>query len=176
MRGWNCSVLSSWKLETSRTDQVSSVLSSMSAMTGTPMLPPTSVGNAGLLEDFADERRGGGLAVGAGDGEDLAFQEAGGEFEFADDGAAEVACLHQLGCIERHAGADDDEVLAAEGEQAVTAGFDVDAFVEQGGNVFGERFGAANVGDGDLGSATAQKQWPRPGRIFRVRRPELFCL
>ena len=35
--------VSSWKLETSRTDQVSGVLSSMRAMTGTPMLPPTSV-------------------------------------------------------------------------------------------------------------------------------------
>jgi len=44
MRGWNSTVLSSWKLETSRTDQVSAVLFSMSSTTGTPMLPPTSVG------------------------------------------------------------------------------------------------------------------------------------
>ena len=87
----------------------------------------------------------------------LSFEEAGGEFEFADDGAAEVRGLHQFGCFERHAGAHDDEVLAAEGKQAVAAGFDVDAFVEQGGDVFGERFGAADVGDGDLGSPAAQK-------------------
>ena len=60
---------SSWKLETSSTDQVASVDSSMSATTGTPMLPPTSVGNAGLLQNFAQQRRCGGLAVGAGDGE-----------------------------------------------------------------------------------------------------------
>ena len=43
--GWNCSVLSSWKLETSSTDQVLSVLSSIRPTTGTPMLPATSVGN-----------------------------------------------------------------------------------------------------------------------------------
>ena len=114
-------------------------------------------GQAGLLQDFADQRGGGGLAVGAGDGEDLALEEARGQFEFADDGPAEVAHLHQFGRVERHAGADDDEVLAAKGEQAVTAGFDVDALFEQGGNVFGQRFGAADVGDGDLGSAAAQK-------------------
>ena len=115
-------------------------------------------GNAGLLEDFAEQRGGGGFAVGAGDGEDFALEEAGGEFEFADDGAAEVSGLHQFGSVERDAGADDDEVLAAEGEQAVAAGFDDDALFEQGGNVFGEGFGAADVGDGDLGAAAAQKQ------------------
>ena len=115
-------------------------------------------GNAGLLQDFAEQRGGGGLAVGAGDGEDLALEEAGGEFEFADDGAAEAFGLHEFGRVERDAGADDDEVLAAEGEQAVAAGFDVDALFKQGGNVFGEGLGAADVGDGDLGSAAAQKE------------------
>ena len=45
MEGWNCSVVSSWKLETSRTDQLSAVLESIKDTTGTPMLPPTSVGS-----------------------------------------------------------------------------------------------------------------------------------
>ena len=49
MLGWNSTVLSSWKLETSRTDQVSGVLSSMSPTTGTPMLPPTRVGRPASL-------------------------------------------------------------------------------------------------------------------------------
>ena len=115
-------------------------------------------GQAGSCEDFADESGGGGFAVGAGDGEDVAFEEARGEFELADDGQAEGFDLHQLGRVERNAGADDDEVLAAEGEQAVAAGLDHDAFFEQGGNVFGEGLGAAHVGDGDLGAAVAQKQ------------------
>jgi hypothetical protein len=115
-------------------------------------------GKAGLPEDFADQRGGGGFAVGAGDGEGAALEVAGGEFEFADDGAAEVAGLHQLGGIEGDAGADDDEVLAAEGEQAVAAGFDVDAFVEQRGDVVGESLGGAHVGDGDLGALAAQEQ------------------
>ncbi len=87
----------------------------------------------------------------------LPLQKARGQFEFADDGAAEVAGLHQLGRVERNAGADDDEVLAAEGQQAVTAGFDVDALFQQRGNVFGQGFGAADVGDGDLGAVAAQK-------------------
>src|ERR1039458_3903018 len=49
MLGWNSTVLSSWKLETSITDQVSGVLSSMSPTTGTPMLPHTRVGTPDSL-------------------------------------------------------------------------------------------------------------------------------
>ena len=115
-------------------------------------------GKSGFLEDFAEQRGGGGFAVGAGDGEDFAFEEAGGQFEFADDGQAEAFGLHQFGSVERDAGADDDQVLAAEGEQAVAAGLDHDALFKQGGNVFGEGFGAAHVGDGDLRAVAAQKQ------------------
>ena len=48
-------------------------------------------GNAGLFQDFAEQRGGGGFAVGAGDGEDLAFEKARGQFQFADDGQAEAA-------------------------------------------------------------------------------------
>ena len=73
-------------------------------------------------------------------------------------GQAEVAHLHQFRGVERHAGADHDQVLAAEGQQAVTAGFDHDALFEQGGNLFGQRLGAAHVGDGDLCALPAQKQ------------------
>ena len=73
-------------------------------------------------------------------------------------GQPEAAHLGQLGSIERNAGADDDEVLAAEGEQAVAAGLDLDALFEQRGNVLGQGLGAADVGDGDLGAAAAQKQ------------------
>ncbi len=115
-------------------------------------------GDSGFLKNFAEERGRGGLAVGTGDGEDLSFEEAGGELELADDGAAEVAGLNQFGRVERNAGADDDEVLAAEGKQAVAAGFDVDALIEKGGNVFGKGFGAANVGDGNLSSLAAQEE------------------
>ncbi len=123
---------------------MSSVLSAMrSIRPATPMLPPTRVGRPAAGEDFADQRGGGGFAVGAGDGEDVAFEEARGQFELADDGQAEALGLHQLGRVERNAGADDDEVLAAEGEQAVAAGLDHDAFFEQRRNVFGEGLGAS---------------------------------
>ena len=66
--------------------------------------------------------------------------------------------LRNFRCVERDAGADDDQVLAAEGEQAMPTGFDHDSLVEQGGNIFGEGFGAAHVGDGDLRAVAAQKQ------------------
>jgi hypothetical protein len=88
----------------------------------------------------------------------LAFEEARGEFELADDGQAEGFDLDELRRVERDAGADDDEVLAAEGEQAVAAGFDHDAVFEEGGDFLGQGGGGAHVGDGDLGAAMAQKQ------------------
>ena len=90
-------------------------------------------------------------------GQDLALQKARCQFQFADNGQPEAAHLGQFGRVQGNAGADHDEVLAAKGQQPVTAGLDVDAFFEQRGNVFGQRFGAANVGDRNLGAATAQK-------------------
>ena len=113
---------------------------------------------SGPLEDFAEERGGGRLAIGAGDGENLAFEKAGGELQFADDGAAEALGLHQLGCFERHAGAHDDHVLTAEREQAVTTGLNVDSFFKECRDVFGESFCAADVRNSDLSTAMAQKQ------------------
>ncbi len=74
---------------------------------------------------------------------DSALEKARGQFQFADDRQAEALYLRQLGRIQRHAGADDDQVLAAEGEQAVAAGLDHDALFEQGGNLLGQRFGAS---------------------------------
>ena len=109
-------------------------------------------------EDFSAEAGGGGLAVRAGDGEGLADEEARGQFQFADDGQAEIAHLNELGSIERNAGADDDEVLAAEGKQAVASGFDHDALVEQRGNILGERGGTADVGDSHLRTLAPQKE------------------
>ena len=92
---------------------------------------------------------------------DLALEEARSQFEFADDGQAEALDLHQFRRVERDAGADDDQILTAEGEQAVAAGLDHDALFEQRGDVLGERLGAAHVGDGDLRALAAQKQGRR---------------
>ena len=86
------------------------------------------------------------------------MEEARCEFKLAYDGATEVAGLHKLGRLERHAGTDDNQVLTAEGEQAVAAGLNVDALFKQGGDVFRQGFGAADVRDGDLGALVAQKQ------------------
>ena len=48
-------------------------------------------GQTASREDFAQQRGGGGFAVGAGDGERMALEEARGQFQFADDRQAEVA-------------------------------------------------------------------------------------
>ena len=66
--------------------------------------------------------------------------------------------LRQFRRVERNAGADDDKVLAAKGEQAVAAGLDHDSFFEQGGDILGQRLGGAHVGDRDLRALVAQKQ------------------
>ena len=89
-------------------------------------------GYAGLLKNFAHQRGGRGLAVGAGDGQHLALEKAGGQFKFADDRQAEAFHLRQFGGIQRHAGTDHDQVLAAEGEQTVASGLHHDALFKQG--------------------------------------------
>jgi len=114
-------------------------------------------GDTGFAEDLAEEGGGGGLAVGAGDGDDAALEEAAGELELAHDGEAVADDLGDFGGVERNAGRDDDEVLAAEGEQAVTAGFDHDAGVEQRGDLASESDGGTGVRDGDAGAEGAQE-------------------
>jgi hypothetical protein len=65
--------------------------------------------------------------------------------------------LRQLRRIQRHAGADDDQILAAEGQQAVAAGLDHDALSSSAGISLASA-GAAHVGDRNLRAALAQKQ------------------
>ena len=69
-------------------------------------------GKAGFLKDFADQRGGGGFAVGAGNGQGFALEEARGQFQFADDGQAKALDLGEFWSVQRDAGADNDEVLA----------------------------------------------------------------
>jgi len=98
-------------------------------------------------EDFSTEAGGGGLAVRAGNRNGLADEEARSQFQFSDHGQAKIVHLDELGGIERNAGADDDQVLAPEGEQAVTSRLHHDALVQQRGKIVSERGGAAHVGD-----------------------------
>ncbi len=113
------------------------------------------------VEDFSGERSRGGFAVGAGNGDGLAFQKAEREFQLAKNGQAEAPDLHELWRVERHARAYDDEVLAAEGEQPMSSGFDRNSLFEKSGNVLAQLLGAANVRDCDLRAATAQKKGRR---------------
>ncbi len=156
--GWNCCVVSSWKLETSSTDHVSSVLSSMSDMTGTPILPPTRVGSPAALRISPTSVVVVVLPLEPVIGQDLSLEEARGQLQLADYGQPEAAHLNQFRRVQGNARTDHDEVLASKGQQPVTTGLDVDAFFEQRGNIFGQRLGAANVGDCNLCAATTQKQ------------------
>ena len=127
-------------------------------MAGVPMLPPTSVLRPPAAMNFAGERRGRGLAVRAGDGDDAAFQKARCQFDFADDRNAARARMDELRHVERHARADDDEVLIAEGALAVLAGFDADAVIEQHRNFLAQKLRGLGVGDGNVRAARLQEQ------------------
>ncbi len=83
--------------------------------------------------------------------------------------------LHQFGRVEGNAGADDDKVLAPEGEQAVTASLDHDALFEQRRDILGERFGAADVGDGDLRTLAAQEQGGSQSRLSQSDNQNFFA-
>ena len=115
-------------------------------------------GNSRILEYLTKQGRRGGLAIGASDCNDAAFEEARGEFEFANYGKTEGFHLDEFRGVERNTWADDNEVLAAEGEQAVSAGLDADAVFEECGDFFGESGRGAHVGDGYVCALLAQKQ------------------
>src|SRR5260370_9457521 len=87
-----------------------------------------------MLEDFASHGRCRSFAVGAGDGDDLPLQEACGQLHFTDYVNALVARLYKRAHIIRHAGADHDQVLSAEGALTVASGLDRNATVDQLGN------------------------------------------
>ena len=112
---------------------------------------------AAPADDVAGQRGGGGFAVGAGDGDDVALQKTRGQLDFADDGNAHGARLRQLWNVGRHARADHDEVLLAEGALAVAAGFDGDTEIEQGADVGAQVVLGLGVGGGDAGAALLQK-------------------
>jgi len=76
---------------------VASVLSSMRATTGTPMLPPTRVGRPAAVRISPSSVVVVVLPLEAGDGEGAAFEEAGGQLQLSDDGQAEAADLSQFG-------------------------------------------------------------------------------
>ena len=49
---------------------------------------------SGIVQNLANQGSGGGLAVGAGDGDNLSTQKTRGQLHFADDRHAELASLH----------------------------------------------------------------------------------
>ena len=103
-------------------------------------------------------RCGGRLAVGTGDGNNLALQIARGEFDFANDGNAGLACLLKLRHVGRHARADDDEFLLLKGAFAVVTGFDHDAAVQELRDFVVEFLFGLSVGDGHPCAVIGEKK------------------
>ena len=156
--GMKVSMVSSWKLLISSTTQVSSVEALDEAYRRGSYVSADQRLTASGRDDFARQRRGRGLAVGAGDGNDLAFEEARRQFYLADDWDAQGARLHQLRNIERHARTDHDQVLIAEGAFAMLSGFHGYAVVEQQRNFVTKLLLRLGVGDGDPGATLLQEQ------------------
>ena len=75
----------------------------------------------------------------------------------------------------RHAGADHDQVLAAEGPLAVAAGLDRDAFVEQRRDLFAQAAPALRIRDGDLRASRLQEQRRRQPGLPRPTTRTLFA-
>ncbi len=119
-----------WKLDTSRTDQRAVGAFFNERDDGDADVSANQGGQPCLLENLAYQCRRGGLSIGAGDGKHLSFEETRSQLQLADDGAAKAAGLGELRRIERHAGTDNDEILTAEGEQAVAAGLDHNSFFQ----------------------------------------------
>ena len=115
-------------------------------------------GQAGLLQNLAQQRGGGGLAVRAGNGYDLPLRNRASQFQFADHRQAETLHLRQFGRFQRHAGAYHNQVLTPEGQQSMAASLHHDALFEQRRNILGQRLGRAHIGDSDKCAAVAQKQ------------------
>ena len=86
----------------------------------------------------------------------VALEKAAGQFQLADDGEAELLSLFDFGGIEWHAGGDDDQILAAEGQEAMAAGLNHDAgFRGVRGSGRCKGGGTARIADCHAGSAVA---------------------
>ncbi|MEI9811308.1 MAG: hypothetical protein WDO18_00925 [Acidobacteriota bacterium] len=80
----NVSVVSNWKLESSRTFHCSSREVATMAHGGVPMLPPTCAGMPAGLQEWPGHRGGRCFSVGPSDADRFAFEEPTSEFQIAD--------------------------------------------------------------------------------------------
>ena len=85
---------------------------------------------------------------------------------------ARLIHLRRVGC---HAGAEHDQVLAAEGGVPMATGFDIHAGIEQGRDMLRQRLCAAQVRDRDLRPAPPEEECRRKTQT-PTRRREPSCL
>ncbi len=88
----------------------------------------------------------------------MAFKEASSQLNFADDGNAAFPRPCELRHVERHTGADDNQVLFAEGALSVLPGLNRDAGIEQYRNFLAKLLRRFGVGDGHACSPLLQKE------------------
>ena len=112
---------------------------------------------AGGFEDVGDEGGGGGLAVGAGDGEDGSGTELEEDVHLGGDGDAGGAGSGELGTIAGDGGGGNDEGGLGEIGTDVAAEDETDGEVADLGEGVLELVGGGAVGDGDVGAEVAEE-------------------
>ena len=85
----------------------------------------------GGAEDLAAKGGGGGLSVGAGNGQNISLEKARRQFQLADDRQTQVSHLNQFRSKQGHARGNHDQVLPAKGQQSMPPGFHRDPRLEQ---------------------------------------------
>ena len=107
-------MVSSWKLDVSATTRPSPGNSSACSASGRPDVAAHQHRAHLGAQQLAGQRGGGGLAVGAGDGDDVGLHHPPRQLELADDRHPAGAQRDERGQLERHPGAHDDQLRARE--------------------------------------------------------------
>src|SRR5690242_19271157 len=115
-------------------------------------------GETRAAQNVFDERGRGGLAVGAGDADEFAFEETEGELDFAPDGDALLTRGAEDGSIGGNTGAGNDEIFLRERAGGMSVEFKIDACAAQGSQRFAKFRFAAGVGGGHTGSARGAEE------------------
>ncbi len=119
---------------------------------------------AGFAQDVAREQRGGGLAVRAGDRDQLAAQEARCQLNLAPDRNAAGARRGERLDFERNAGAGHDQVRVEERRGSMPAQLEADAGRAQFASGTGDGFFRPVLARGDASAAgAAEKRRRQPG-------------
>src|ERR1044071_7937030 len=114
-----------------------------------------------LGQYLADERRRGGLAVGAGNRQYLAFQETESQLNFADHWDSQRARVLQLRLVRWNARAHHNQVLVTKGTLAVASGLNRNASIQQCRHFALQLCLSLGIGNNNFGAVLLQKNCRR---------------